>query len=149
MPGSVVPQPIRSFLLGAEGVPTGKPIAILADPIDPATGEYLSIARGFDPADAAVFVALTTVRRSGSAVENVGQRFADHKLIDGEIAPFLREEVRLALKSLIDRGAVTLDRVIVEPSGDTANIFVEYTNVARQKRQLVQLPPKTLLGMAA
>ena len=126
----------------------GQPIAMLADPIDLKTGDYLSIERGFDPTDAAVLTAVRTVRASGSAVENVGQRFADHKKIDDQLDPFMREEVRLTLKHLTDAGDVEIRKVEVTkyPEDAAAETYVEWHNVARAKAQSATLPSSQLVG---
>lgn len=121
---------------------------MLADPIDVATGDYLSIERGFDPTDGAVLTAFRTVRASGSAVEQVGQNFAAHPRVDPQLEPFMREEVRLAVKNLTDAGDVEIQQVTVTPYGDTADVYVEWRNVARDKAQAVRLPPSLLAGAA-
>lgn len=127
---------------------TGVAIAMLADPIDPATGELLSIERGFDPTDAAVINALRTVRGSGSAVEDVGQRFADAKHVTPQLEAFLREEVRLALNGLTSTNQIRLESVAIETVDDTANVHIVYTNIARGVERPVNLPLGSLLGRA-
>lgn len=102
------------------------PIAWLADPIDPATGELLSIERGFYPIDADVIVALRTERASGSAVEDVGQQFNKAKRVDPQLPEFLRQETVLALKHLTDSGDLRLDRIDATGAGDTGTISVQY-----------------------
>ena len=77
-------------------VDTTGPPGILADAIDPETGEYLSLTRGFDPTDAAVLTALRTIRATGSAVENVGHRFVDMELVGPDSPSFLEQEARRA-----------------------------------------------------
>jgi hypothetical protein len=139
-------SPISSFLLDTAGVPPGAVVAMLADPIDPATGDYLSIERGFDPTDAAFLTCMRTVRASGSAVENVGQRFADHTKVDPQLDSFMREEVRLASKELVDAGELEIRQVAVTPKDTSAEVYVEWFNVARNKAQAVQLPPSLLVG---
>lgn len=143
-------SPVSAFLLGTAGVPPGAVAAIMADAIDVATGEYLSIERGFDPTDAAFFTAMRTVRGSGSAVENVGQNFADHTHVDAQLEPFMREEVRLASKDLVDSGDLSVTVVSVDPLGpDGAQTYIEFDNLARDKKGLsVRLPPSLLVGPA-
>lgn len=102
------------------------PIAWLADPIDPATGELLSIERGFYPIDSAVITALRTERASGSAVEQVGQQFAKARRVDPQLPEFLRQETVLALKHLTDSGDVRLDRIEPTSVGDTALLNIAY-----------------------
>lgn len=120
----------------------------MADAIDVATGEYLSIERGFDPTDAAFLTAMRTVRGSGSAVENVGQNFADHPRVDPKLGPFMREEVRLATKTLVDSGDLLVQNVSVKSLGDGAEVYIEWKNLARDKAQAIRLPPSLLVGAA-
>jgi hypothetical protein len=141
-------SPLSAFLLDTAGVPPGAVVAMLADPIDVATGDYISIERGFDPTDAAFLTCMRTVRGSGSAVENVGQRFSDHTHVDPQLEPFMREEVRLASKDLVDAGDLELQTVMVTPKDDSAEIYVEWLNVARNKAQSAKLPPSLLVGAA-
>ncbi len=143
-----VPSPLTALLVPTSYVQPGEVAAIMADAIDVATGEYLSIERGFDPTDAAFLTAMRTVRASGSAVQSVGQRFADHKFVDDKLESFMREEVRLATKDLVDAGDLSIEKVVVTPLGDGAETYVEWLNVARQKSQNAKLPPSLLVGAA-
>lgn len=102
------------------------PIAWLADPIDPATGELLSIERGFYPTDADVITALRTERASGSAVSDVGQQFNKAKRVDPQLPEFLRQETVLALKHLTDSGDLRLDRIDATGAGDTGLLSIQY-----------------------
>lgn len=149
MSGPAIPQagvtPIGFFVPIVYAVP-GEPIGMLADPIDVTTGDYLSIERGFDPTDAAVLTAVRTVRGSGSAVENVGQRFADHPRVDNQLEPFMREEVRLTLDHLVQAGDIAIERVTVTPIGDSCETYIEWRNLARDKAQAVTLGPRLLVG---
>lgn len=136
-----------SYFLGTQGIAPGEVVPILADPIDPLTGEYLSLFRGFDPTDAAMLTAFRTKRGTGSAVANVGQRFSDAKKIDPYLEPFLREEVRLASKDIVDAGDATIDSVTLNEVGGTAvELYVKWQNVARQKQQAAALPLNGLVG---
>jgi hypothetical protein len=141
-------SPLSAFLLDTAGVPNGAVAAIMADAIDVATGEYLSIERGFDPTDAAFLTCARTVRGSGSAVESVGQNFADHPRVDPQLEPFMREEVRLMAKELVDAGDLAIQTVTVTPLGDSAETYIEWKNLARDKAQSVRLPPSLLVGAA-
>lgn len=128
---------------------TGVPLGMLADPIDFATGELLSIERGFDPTDLAVITALRTVRGSGSAVEDVGQRFADAKLITPQLEAFFREEVRLALDHLTSSKQIRVESVTVVTENDAGEVQVEYFNIARNAQRTVALALNQLIGKAA
>lgn len=136
-----------SYFLGTMGVPDGDVVAMLADPIDPISGDYLSIERGFDPVDAAMLTAFRTERASGSAVENVGQRFRDKTHVDSQLDSFFREEVRLTSKDLVDPGDVEIEDVqVVDVGNGGVELFVKWTNVARQKSQSARLPTSGLVG---
>ena len=128
---------------------TGKPLGMLADPVDPVTGELLSIERGFDPTDAAVITALRTVRGSGSAVEDVGQQFEQAKIITPKLEPFLREEVRLALAPLTSTNQITLEQVTIEMVDNEVGVLIVYRNIAAGVDRQAFLPLGALLGRAA
>lgn len=128
---------------------TGEPLGMLSDPIDAATGELLSIERGFDPTDAAVFTALRTVRGSGSAVEDVGQRYGDAKLVVPQLKTFFREETRLALQHLVDSKQIRIESVEVLTEDTAAEVRIIYFNVARNAERTAALPLNQLLGKAA
>lgn len=127
---------------------TGAPIAMLADPIDPATGELLSIERGFDPVDAAVINVMRTVRGSGSAVEDVGQRFGDATHINPKLEAFLREEVRIAFEPLVNAGQVSIEQVSLETIDTEAGLLVVYKNIPANKQRSTFLPLASLVGRA-
>lgn len=129
--------------------PTAMPIAMLADPIDPKTGEFLSIERGFDPTDAAVITALRTVRGSGSAVEDVGHRLGDAKLITPQLDAFFREEIRIALDHLVVAKQIRIEKVEVITLDDAAEAQVSFFNVARNASRTVALALGELLGRPA
>lgn len=137
-----------SYFLSTANVPPGAVVAMMADPIDVTTGDYLSIERGFDPTDAAVLTACRTVRDSGSAVQGIGQQFADHPRVDDKLETYEREEVRLTLKALVDAGEVAVDKVTIAPYGDAAELYIQWQNIARQNAQSVRLPPSLLVGTA-
>jgi len=117
----------------------GAPPGILADAIDPVTGDYLSIERGFDPTDAAVLTALTVQRGSGSAVETVGQRYQDLERVDDTASQFLAAETERALKRLVDSRQVVVDSTQLL-GNDWAEVHVSYRNIPRGQRRDPQLP---------
>lgn len=152
MPAPIIPAagvtPL-SYFLGTAAVAPGDIVAILADAIDPQTGEYLSIERGFDPTDAAMLTAFRTKRGTGSAVENVGQRFSDAKKIDQHLDTFMSEEVRIAAKDIVDAGDATITSVqTVVVDSTSVETYVTWENVARQKAQNARLPVGGLVGSA-
>jgi hypothetical protein len=117
--------------------------AMLADPIDPQTGEYLAIDQGFDPTDAHLLHVLTVNRGSGSAVHDVGQKFRDQELIDGGLETFFREEVRFAVRDLTERGDVEQLSTSAAPNAadrTQADVEVGYFNAAQQQRRALPIP---------
>jgi hypothetical protein len=60
----------------------------------------------------------------------------------------MREEVRLMAKELVDAGDLAIQTVTVTPLGDSAETYIEWKNLARDKAQSVRLPPSLLVGAA-
>lgn len=133
---------LAGFFVPIAYVSPGDPPGILADAIDPATGEYLSISRGFDPTDAAVLSSLTIQRASGSAVSDVGQRYQDLRILDDGAAQFISAETSRALKSLVDSKQIKLDSVEPTIGTDWAEVKVAYQNIPRRERR----DPRVALG---
>lgn len=117
------------------------PPGIVADAIDPRTGEYLSISRGFDPTDGAVLTALSVVRGSGSAVTDTGQRFQDLQLVDSSAQTFIDQEARRALKRLKDSSQIAIEKVEPTTEGDWGEVLVQYQNIAKGRRQQAPVSP--------
>lgn len=130
-----------AFFLSTRKAPAGQPVGILADAIDPSTGEYLSLERGFDPTDADVLDALSTVRDSGAAVLGKGQRFRSATHITPALAVFFAEETREALRRLIESRQIRLLETRVREDGDVgAELEVRYVNLARAEDRTARLP---------
>lgn len=121
------------------------PVAWLADPIDPMTGELLSIDRGFYPIDSDVITSVRTVRASGSAVEDVGQQFANYPRVDLGLPEFHRQETVLALQHLISAGDIELQVVAPSSSGDTGFLDIQYKAVGQNDAR----PLQAATGLAA
>ncbi len=154
MPAPVIPPAGVSpagFFVPVSYTAPGEPVGILADAVDPKTGEYLSLERGFDPTDAAVLTALRTVRGSGSAVLEVGQRFQDATHVTAATETFLFQEVELALRHLVRSGQIRLERVVVlaDPKTDFAEVAIFYANLGRAADRLAVLPFASQLLRAA
>lgn len=117
---------------------TSRPPGILADAIDPITGEYLSILKGMDPIDAQVIDALKIKRGSGVAVRNDGQRFADIKKVDDAAASLIDGEARRALARLVenlDIRVLTVDAV-ANQDNDFADVVVQFKNLRARPKDL-------------
>lgn len=113
------------------------PPGVLAPPIDFETGEFLSISRSFDPTDAAVFTALRTVRGSGSAVQDVGQKYSEHDHVDSSLPLFVQQETEFALRQLLESGQIGSVVATVETVDCAAQIKVTYENIAQRKTRTV------------
>jgi hypothetical protein len=82
------------------------PVAILADEIDPTTGDFASVDRSASIADGLVITLLRTKRGSGAAVLEFGQRFSELRHMTAD-APILAESLaREALAPATDAGVV-------------------------------------------
>lgn len=122
-----------------------EPPGILADAIDPETGEYLSISRGIDPVDEQVLVALTLRRRSGAAVMDDGHEFDQIRKVDDSARTVIDAETRRALSRLAGNGDIKLRKVyaVAEPGNDWGEVSVEYENtrVQSNRRRLAKVTP--------
>lgn len=129
------------FGVTTERVETQSPPVILADAIDPTTGELLSLTRGMDPTDAAVITALRTVRGTGASVRAVGQRFADVTHVDDAAAQMLEHLTRAALRHLVEDRQIRIERIAVtaDQNTDWAEVVVAYENLRTSRRQTAQI----------
>ena len=106
-----------------------RPAAVLADSIDPSTGEYRSILTGAHPVDAAVVTRIRTLRSSGVSVRSVGHRFDRVRKIDESYETSIRYEAEQVFADLVTRGDIRVDQIKLETVGDTGSIFFYYTNL--------------------
>lgn len=111
----------------------GGPALFLADAIDPTTGEYRSIQRGVDPTEAAAIELLRVRRKSGSAVQDQGQRFDQIESVDDQLAFRIRSEIEYAWRNLISSGQIRIDELKIDGEGDTANVRILFTNLVTGK----------------
>ena len=119
-----------------------RPPAILADDIDPATGELRSILRGIDPVDSQVVTRARTRRGSGASVAGVGHRFHDIDKVDEQVVMRARHEAELAFADLVERRDIRIDDIQAEEApgrGDGANLFMAYTNLRTGRAGRVKL----------
>lgn len=119
------------------------PPGIIAWAKDPATGEFLSISKGFDPTDAAVLAAISIVRDSGSAVLDIGQKYNEIERVDDQAVSQLIGQTRTALERLELSGQIQIKSITVdaEPTNDWAEVTLTYFN--RRRRQERTLPFKS------
>ncbi|HEX4334688.1 MAG TPA: hypothetical protein VH062_02175 [Polyangiaceae bacterium] len=122
-------SPLGQFVPATtDTVPTAPP-GVLADLVDLRTLEVLSLFQGLHPIDEQVLTALTTVRKSGACVAEVGARFVDVRKLDQGATRRLESEARIALKRLIDRRDIKLIGVDVASDDDWAEVTVRWTNL--------------------
>jgi hypothetical protein len=133
-PAGVTPASAFSLQQHAVSEP---PPAILADQIDPATGEYLSIVDSATIADGLVVHLLRTQRGSGAAVLSFGQRFRELTHVTTDSPELVESMAREALQPAADSGVVRFDQVEaeVEPAdGSQLNTGIQYTDLLAPRR---------------
>jgi hypothetical protein len=136
------PASVPSDLFLAQNFPLadGEPPGMLADAIDPQTGELLSIERGFDPTDAAVIQAMRVQEATGTAVQNTGNRMSEIKLIDDHFPQHAKAEGARMVEHLTDAGDLALLDVEVESEFDTGEVQLFYENLARGTKPKITAP---------
>lgn len=87
------------------------PVPILADSIDPKTGDYLSLEDSASIADGLVVTLLRTERDSGAAVLGLGQRFRTIRNVTSQAPELAESMAREALAPASDAGVVQLSAV--------------------------------------
>ena len=109
-----------------------RPVAILADMIDPFTGDYLSLEDSATIADGLVVTLLRTERGSGAAVLDFGHRFREVRHVDGN-APVLAESLtREALQPGVDAGVLEFKQLVASANasdGTQLDTDVEYLDL--------------------
>lgn len=108
------------------------PAAILADAIDPATGDFASLVEGRGLADAMLIEALRIERGTGAAVRDVGHRFREITHVDGTGLQVIESMAREAAAPAERAGVARVIRVSVEVNaGDPAQLdtFLEYRDL--------------------
>lgn len=120
--------------------PAGPP-AILADPIDPSTGEFLSIARSYDPTDACVIEALRVERGSGPAVLEEGNRIRDVQLATEAAPRVIEQEAQYALRRFVEDRQIRIDKIAGAVEDDLGALAFQYTNL----RSVSDRPDRELL----
>jgi hypothetical protein len=123
--------PASAFVV-ASYPPQEPPTAILADRINPLTGEFESLLEGRGLADAMLIQALRVQRGTGAAVRDVGNRFREITHIDGRGLEVITSMVREAAGHAERAGVVRVVRVTVEPDASDPselNAAVEYKDL--------------------
>jgi hypothetical protein len=133
-PAGVTPASAFSLQQHAVSEP---PPAILADQIDPATGEYLSIVDSATIADGLVVHLLRTQRGSGAAVLSFGQRYRELTHVTTDSTETVESMTREALQPAADAGVVRFDQIEaeIEPrDGSQLNTGIQYTDLLAPRR---------------
>ena len=91
-----------------------KPPTILADYLDPETGDFASMIRTLDPVDAQVLIALSVKRGSGAAVTADGNELYKIKKILPSCARDVEAAVRNSLSRLVSNRDIDPPTVSVE-----------------------------------
>ena len=128
--------PASAFALQQHAV-SEPPPAILADMIDPATGEYLSIVDSATIADGLVVHLLRTQRGTGAAVLQTGQRFRELTHVTTESPELVESMVREALRPASDAGIVAFEQIEAEAEdqdGSQLNAGIQYTDLLAPRR---------------
>lgn len=121
-------SPASAFTLVIHEPPT-VPVPILADLIDPKTGEYLSLEDSATIADGLVVTLLRTRRDSGAAVQGVGQRFRELRNVDSDTPVLAESMAREALAPAVTAGIIELRTVAAatnDGDGTQVDASVEY-----------------------
>jgi hypothetical protein len=140
MPAPLIPPPgmrPASLTGGVELIGPSKPPAILADDIDPQTGEFRSLLRGVHPVDGMVVVALRTQRGTGASVPDVGGELAKLDKVDDALPQRIKFEIQAALAPLVKQKLIRIGSIAPATAGDAASAYCEYTNLLTNQTQRV------------
>jgi hypothetical protein len=140
MPAPLIPppgMPPASLTGGVELIGPSKPPAILADDIDPMTGEFRSLLRGVHPVDGMVVVALRTQRATGASVLDVGNALATLDKVDDTLPQRIKFEVQAALKPLERQKLIRIGSIVPAAVNDSASAYCEYTNLLTNQMRRV------------
>jgi hypothetical protein len=117
------------------------PPAILADAIDPYTGEYTSLISGLGLADAFVIEAIRVQRGTGAAVRDTGNRYREMDTVDEGAAELADSLTREALAPAVEAGVLAIVDVAAEPDasdGSQLNVTIEYRDLLAPRAQPVR-----------
>jgi hypothetical protein len=137
---SAIGQPVSS---PSELAP---PSPLLADNIDPDTGDFASLETGMDPIDAQVVFALSVRRNSGPAVLGVGNDLHTLGKMGESGQQQIKGVVQLALHRLIDNEDIEYlgtEFDLWDESNQTAYIRVGWKNLRTYNAQVRSLTLET------
>ena len=129
------------FFAPVEFVGPERPPAILADLIDPKTGDYRSILRGMHPVDSQVLTRVRTRRGTGASVRDIGNLFGTFELVDEHAPQQAKFEAQRMLDDLVVRGDISIDDVRADEltPGDGVALILFFTNLRTKKPGKVAL----------
>ena len=119
------------------------PSSLLAEQIDPETGDYASLFEGVDPIEAQGLNALRIRRGSGAAVMDVGNRFHLIRKIDETIEKQIDSLTREALGRLIANGDIRylgIDMEVLDPGNNTVVVKAKWQNLRAMDGQARSTP---------
>ncbi len=124
--------------------PQVAPPAILADSIDPQTGDFASLVESAELADAFALDALLIERATGAVVRDFGNRYREITHVEPDAALVIDSMTRQAFADAERAGVARLERTAIEQdAGDPSqlNVVVEYRDLLAPrdsaKRRLV------------
>jgi len=124
--------------------PSG-PAAILADAIDPRTGEYMSIAKGMDPVDQQVLIAMGQVKNSGVALAHDGNEYSKIRKLDESAARLIDAETRRCFERLVAQRDIAIEKVYAsaDPDSDAAGVGLNFRNLrtSTKRRRVARVTP--------
>jgi hypothetical protein len=136
-------SPASAFEL-TEIIEQKAPPLILADMIDPVTGDFASLTRGRPLADAFAIEALRVQRGTGAAVRDTGNRYRELRNVESNAVEVIDSMTREAFEDAARAGVAELVEVSVEVDADDpaqVNTVIEYRDLLaprdRQTRRLI------------
>ena len=129
------------FLVPLNYALPGKPYGVLADAIDPTTGEFMSIVQGFDPDDAWVLAQLSIDRGTGAAVVDDGRDFSEVSHVSARHASVLQQEILRPLKRLVDQKVIQVVSLKIDEleSADGYEATLVYRKPGRPDQRTVRV----------
>lgn len=132
--------PAASFELAGFAPQKAAP-AILADLVDPVTGDFASLTRSAGIADGMVQFLTSVQRGSGACVRSFGQRFREVTHNDERASETLQSFVVEALQPAVDSGTVRFERISSVPDSEDAtqvNNVVEFVDLLADQKNANQ-----------
>jgi len=120
------------------------PPAILADAVDPATGDLASLLFGLPLADAFAIEALRLQRGTGAAARDTGNRFRELTHIESDAIEVVESMARQAFEPAELAGVARLERVSVkvdDADPGQVNVALEYRDLLAPR----DAPPRRLV----